>query len=84
MKMKIVLSIAAVTALTILSLYIFHSPVRVLALSSLVIFLVLVFWNAPPKHKEFTLDDQIKGAARGGSGPPKLPEPDIPRRHKGR
>jgi hypothetical protein len=53
-------------------------------LGGLIIFLLLVLWNPPPKHKEFTLEDQLKGAARGGSGPPKLPEPDIPRRGKDR
>ena len=76
--------IGLLTALTYLGLYVFQSPLRVLALGGLVMFLFLALWNLPPKHKEFTLDDQIKGAARGGSGPPKLPEPDIPRRHNKR
>ena len=84
MKLRIILSIAVVTALTCLGLYIYRSPVRVIVLGGLVIFLLLVLWNPPPKHKEFTLEDQLKGAARGGSGPPKLPEPDIPRRGKGK
>ena len=84
MKLRIILSIAIVTALTCLGLYIYHSPVRMIVLNGLVIFLLLVLWNPPPKHKEFTLEDQLKGAARGGSGPPKLPEPDIPRRGKGK
>jgi hypothetical protein len=84
MNIRIILSVAAIVALTCLGLYIFRSPGRVLVLGGLVMFLFLVLWNLPPKHKEFTLDDQIKGAARGGSGPPKLPEPDIPRRHKSR
>jgi len=84
MKLRIILSIAVVTALTCLGLYIYRSPVRVIVLGGLVIFLLLVLWNPPPKHKEFTLEDQLKGAARGGSGPPKLTEPDIPRRGKDR
>lgn len=84
MKIRIILLVAGITVLTCLGLYIFRSPVRVLVLGGLVMLLMLVLWNPPPKHKEFTLDDQIKGAARGGSGPPKLPEPDIPRRRKSR
>jgi hypothetical protein len=84
MKPRAILLIGLVAVLTCVGLYVFHSPVRVLALGGLVMFLFLVLWNLPPKHKEFTLDDQIKGAARGGSGPPKLPEPDIPRRHNRR
>ena len=85
MKVRIILSIATVTALICLGLYLSgRTPVPVAALAGLVIFLVLVLWDLPPKHKEFTYEDQIEGAARGCGGPPKLPEPDIPRRGKGR
>src|SRR5215831_6765966 len=84
MKPRAILVIGLLTALTYLGLYVFQSPLRVLALGGLVMFLFFVLSNLPPKHKEFTLDDQIEGAARGGRAPPKLPEPDISRQHKER
>jgi hypothetical protein len=81
------LAVAVVTALVCLGLYIAdHKPLPVAALGGIVMFLVFALWDPPPKHKDFTYEDQIKGTARarGGSGPPEIPEPDIPRRGKGR
>ena len=84
-KIKIMLTVAFVTGLVCLSLYAAgRETLPVAVVGGLALFLVFALWDPPPKHKEFTYEDQIEGAARGCGGPPKLPEPDIPRRGRGR
>jgi 4-hydroxybenzoate polyprenyltransferase len=58
-KTKILLSIAGVTVLAAIVVWILgRNPILAIVVGLLVFFLIYALWDMPPKHKDFSYEDQ--------------------------
>ncbi len=58
-KTKILLCIAGVTLLAAILIWILgHNPILVIVLGLIAFFLIYALWDMPPKHKDFSYEDQ--------------------------